>query len=206
MHQFGWSYHGKTVPLFKKNGKTVPLSKKNSKKFHYPKSVSFTILRSSSGIGFISFIHRVTIFVKAKIGTTDGHFARDQNFGLFNYSYNKIGTLKFTCRLVSAGNRRGFIKRKETGVISKKKKKKGQHLFSNAFCVTFRPKTAQIVQPNRLWPFFFFFWRSPRKSSSPAWPVMKLFCFSKAKSGICHKKSGTYGNRIYTKHWAKLDL
>ena len=50
---------------------------------------------------------RVTIFGKAKIGTMDGHFARGQIYGLFNYFYNKIGTLKFTCRLECAGKRRG---------------------------------------------------------------------------------------------------
>ena len=42
----------------------------------------------------------------------------------------------------------GVLERMETGVISKKKKK-GQHLFRSSFCVTFRPKTAQIVHPNR---------------------------------------------------------
>ena len=41
----------------------------------------------------------------------------------------------------------GLLKRIETGVISKKKK--SQHLFTSAFCVTFRPKTAQIVHPYR---------------------------------------------------------
>ena len=66
---------------------------------------------------------RVTMFVKAKIGTTDGHFARGQNFGLFNYYYNKIGTLKLTCRLVSAGNRRDFKKKGNRGDLQKKKKK-----------------------------------------------------------------------------------
>ena len=67
--------------------------------------------------------HRVTIFVKVKIGTTDGHFGRGQNFGLFNYLYNKIGTLKLTCRLVSAGNRRGFKKKRNRDDLQKKKKK-----------------------------------------------------------------------------------
>ena len=70
----------------------------------------------------LCLISRVTIFVKAKIGTTDGHFARGQNFGLFNYFYNKIGTLKLTCRLVSAGNRRGFKKKGNRDDLQKKKK------------------------------------------------------------------------------------
>ena len=55
---------------------------------------------------------RVTIFVKAKIGTTDGHFARCQS-----------GTLKLTCRLHSAGNRRGFEKKRNRDDLQKKKKK-----------------------------------------------------------------------------------
>ena len=66
-------------------------------------------------------LYRVTIFVKAKIATTDGQFARGQNFGLFNCFYIKIGTLKLTCRLVSAGNRRGFKKKGNRGDLQKKK-------------------------------------------------------------------------------------
>ena len=41
---------------------------------------------------------RVTIFGKAKIGTMDGHFARDQIYGLFINFFNKIGTFKFSSR------------------------------------------------------------------------------------------------------------
>ena len=58
----------------------------------------------------------------------DGHFARGQIYGLFNYFYYKIGTLKFSSRLDFGGKGRA-AKRKEKGVISKKKKKEKRRSF-----------------------------------------------------------------------------
>ena len=41
---------------------------------------------------------RVTISGKAKIGTMDDHFARDQIYGPYINFFNKIGTFKFSSR------------------------------------------------------------------------------------------------------------
>ena len=49
--------------------------------------------------GLIWYLPRVTIFGKAKIGTMDGDFSRDQIYGLFKFFFNKSGTLKCSSRL-----------------------------------------------------------------------------------------------------------
>ena len=80
---------------------------------------------------------RVTISGKAKIGTMDGHFARDQIFGLIIFFLNKIGTSNSALDLMFEGGNQLQRKRKKNGVISKKK---GHHLFGCTFCVIFRRK------------------------------------------------------------------
>ena len=110
-------------------------------------------------------ISRVTISGEAKIGTMDGHFARDQIYGPFKFFFNKIGTLKFSPRLDLGGRGRASKRIKKGG--RDLQKKKGHCLFACTFCVIFRPKIAQHVRPNRLCPFFFF-WRSLPISKCPA--------------------------------------
>ena len=126
---------------------------------------NFGLFFNTQALGYFRLVlTRVTIFLKAKIGTTEGQFARGQNFGLFNYFYNKIGTLKLTCRLVSAGNRRGFKKKGNRGDLQKKKV---NTFFSAHFVSLLGPKLHKSCIHTGF-DLFFFFRRSPQKSSFPA--------------------------------------
>ena len=51
-------------------------------------------------------IYRVTISGKAKIGTLDGEFSRDEIYGLLNFFFIKSGTLRCGSRLDCLGQGR----------------------------------------------------------------------------------------------------
>ena len=51
---------------------------------------------------------RVTISGKAKIGTMDGDFSRDQIYGHFNFYLNKSGTLRCSSTLDHGGKNSAF--------------------------------------------------------------------------------------------------
>ena len=70
------------------------------------------------------FLGRVTISGKAKIGTMDGDFSRDQIYGLFKYFFNKSGTLKCSSGLECRGRGSAFKRLKKKGDFQKEKKTK----------------------------------------------------------------------------------
>ena len=101
---------------------------------------------------------RVTIFWKAKIGTLDDEFSRDEIYGPSNVLFVKSGTVRCSCRLDCRGSGRDLWPKTKIAVISKKKKKKRRSSpVSSTFCTIFRPKSGKILQPSRRGPFFFFF-------------------------------------------------
>ena len=71
-----------------------------------------------------STVVRVTIFLKAKIGTLVGEFTRDEIYGPFKLLFAKSGTLSCGTRLDSRSRVRDAQSEIKIGVISKKKKKK----------------------------------------------------------------------------------
>ena len=69
---------------------------------------------------------RVTISGKAKIGTMDGHFARDQIYGLIFFFLTKSGRSNSALHLIFDGEHQLQKRRKikKRGDVQKKKKKK----------------------------------------------------------------------------------
>ena len=59
------------------------------------------------------------------------------------------------------------------GLISKKKKKKGQHLFGGTYYVIFGPNLSPKVQVKRWWPFFFFLEITPFFFNFEASPLLQ---------------------------------
>ena len=97
----------------------------------------------------------------------------------------------------------GVLERMETGVISKKKKKKVNTCLPAHFVSLLGRKLHKsCIQTG--FDLFFFLEITPNfiiscLTYNKVWtPVIRLFCFSKAKSGICHEKSRTYGNPIFS--------
>ena len=66
---------------------------------------------------------RVTIFGKAKIGTMDGDFSRDQIYGLFKVFFYQKRDAEMQLLTCVLRDRFRFKKINKKGVISKKKKK-----------------------------------------------------------------------------------
>ena len=114
----------------------------------------------------------------------DGHFARGQNYGLFNYFYNKIGTLKFSSRLDFGGKgRASHTKKKVTcfaahfvsfsgGKVHKGCNQRGVDLF------LFLEITPHVIM-------------SCVTDTEVCIPLIKLLCFTEAKSGIFDLKRWT---------------
>ena len=80
---------------------------------------------------------RVTIFLKAKIGTLVGEFSRDEIYGPFNLFFTKSGTLRCGSRLDSRSKVRDAKSERKIGVISKKKK--DHHHLGCTVYVNFKP-------------------------------------------------------------------
>ena len=84
---------------------------------------------------FHGIISRVTIFVKAKIGTLVGEFSRDETYGPFNLFFTKSGTLRCGSRPDSRNQVRDA--KKNRGVLQKKKK--GHHHLGCTVYVNLKP-------------------------------------------------------------------
>ena len=96
---------------------------------------------------------RVTISGKAKIGTMDGDFPRDQIYGLFKFFFNKSGTLKCSSGLECWGEIRGDLQKKKKKVITYLAACSGHFQAEN--CTT---RAAKQVLTFSF--FFYLFWRS----------------------------------------------
>ena len=68
-----------------------PVSISDSCDTFLQKKTRFEVSGTLDKYGFISTENRVTISGKAKIGTMDGHFARDHIYGLFKLFFTKAG-------------------------------------------------------------------------------------------------------------------
>ena len=96
---------------------------------------------------------RVTIFCKAKIGTLDDEFSRDEIYGPSNVFFIKSGTVRCGCRLDCRGNDADLKPKTKIGVISKKK---GHRLLVPRFVSFSSPKVKKFCNRAGVDLFFFF--------------------------------------------------
>ena len=85
---------------------------------------------------------RVTIFLKAKIGTMVGEFLRDEIYGPSNLFFAKSGTLRCGSGLDLRRRVKDAKIKRKIGVISKKKK--GHHHLGCTINVNFNPLSVKL--------------------------------------------------------------
>ena len=102
---------------------------------------------------------RVTIFLKAKIGTMVGEISRDEIYGPSNLFFAKSGTLRCGSGLDSRSRVIDAKTERKIGVISKKKKRSSPYCLHDQ-CEFPAPECyIMLAKPGVT---FFFFWRSPQ--------------------------------------------
>ena len=111
----------------------------------------------------LSFINRVTISGKAKIGTMDGHFTRDQIYGHFIFFLPKSGRSNSALDLIFEGEDQLQKKRKKKGGDDLQKKR-SSHVWLHVLC-HFYAENCTNRAAQRVVTFFFFGDHSPCHSA-----------------------------------------